>query len=192
MKSACVYCPFAHNKSNLATLEARQKAHPEQTAAALVLEHMSLALNPRGSLYRAETLATMAQRSGNTPALDLYRGTIAAGDWAIYRVRRLYGAKGEAPGEETAKKGTVQRAVEKIAVFRTENDALSALLKLSFVEMTRRAYGCPRTGLWKPLWKRYWKRSGPENTTATIVYVTADPQHKVRFSKSMKVAIGSG
>jgi hypothetical protein len=46
---------------------------PYQVADALMLERMSLALNPRGQTYRAETLMTMAWRFGNAKALDLFR-----------------------------------------------------------------------------------------------------------------------
>jgi hypothetical protein len=61
----------------------------------------------------------MATRNGNAAALDLQWNILAAGDWAIYRVPRLYGAKGATAGEKTPKKGAVQRAVEKISVFGT-------------------------------------------------------------------------
>jgi hypothetical protein len=123
-KSACVYCPFAHNKQNLVQLQARHIAHPQQTAEALMLEHMSLALNPRGSLYRAETLKTMTVRAGNSAALQEFERMQESGSWAIYRVRRIYGAKA---GSVEPKKGTVQRAVEKEQVFSTQVEALDAL-----------------------------------------------------------------
>jgi hypothetical protein len=126
-KSACVYCPFAHNKANLVTLEARHIDHPQQTADALMLERMSLALNPRGTLYRAETLMTMTRRAGNTQALGSFNAMLAAGDWALYRVRRLYGAKAGTEAGVEAKKGTVQRAVEKVQIFPSEDLALAEL-----------------------------------------------------------------
>ena len=124
-KSACVYCPFAHNKKNLVQLESRQVAHPQQTADALMLERMSLALNPRGSLYRSETLMSFTRRAENTVALEQFERVQHSGPWAIYRVRRIYGAKAGFP---EPKKGTVQRAVEKQDVFSTETAALSALI----------------------------------------------------------------
>jgi hypothetical protein len=80
-----------------------------------MLEHMSLALNPRGSLYRAETLMSMTTRADNSFALEEFERMRETGQWAIYRVRRIYGAKA---GSTEPKKGTVQRAVEKGHVFR--------------------------------------------------------------------------
>jgi hypothetical protein len=119
-KSCCVYCPFAHNKRNLVQLQVRQAAHPIETANALMLEHMSLALNPRGTLYRSESLLTMTAGAGNTAAIEEFESKKRNGKWAIYRVRRIYTAKGE-------KKGTVHRAVENLEMFLTEREALVCL-----------------------------------------------------------------
>jgi hypothetical protein len=126
-KSACLACPFAHHKANLVQLQARHLEHPYQVADALMLERMSLALNPRGQTYRAETLMTMTWRSGNVKALDLFQYMLEAGEWTIYRVRRLYGAKAGNASEQPAKKGTVQRAVEKGDVFQSELAARAEL-----------------------------------------------------------------
>lgn len=126
-KSACVYCPFAHNKKNLVQLQARQISHPEQTADALMLEHMSLALNPRGTLYRSESLMMMTRRVGNAKAMSLFERMRDEDRWAIYRVRRLYAGRASEDDAEPAKKGTVQRAVEKEEVFAKADEALSAL-----------------------------------------------------------------
>ncbi len=92
-----------------------------------MLEHMSLALNPRGTLYRSESLSAMTARVGNAKALKLFGEMQQADRWAIYRVRRLYGAKAMEDESEPAKKGTVQRAVEKQEVFATSQEALSTL-----------------------------------------------------------------
>jgi len=46
-KSACVYCPFNALKDEAID---RHMEHPNQVADALVLEHLSMALNPRGTL----------------------------------------------------------------------------------------------------------------------------------------------
>lgn len=128
-KSACVFCPFAHNKQNLVTLQARHVEHPAQTADALMLERMSLSLNPRGQLYRSETLIEMTTRAGNTEALSIFQKALADGSWAIYRVRRLYGAKAGTEADETPKKGTVQRAVETVSTYANEHDAIDGLLE---------------------------------------------------------------
>jgi hypothetical protein len=52
-KSACVYCPFNALKNDAID---RHLEHPEQVADALVIEHMSMALNPRGTLYKGRSL----------------------------------------------------------------------------------------------------------------------------------------
>ena len=58
-KSACVQCPF-----NALDADAllRHKENPEQVAGALMLEHVSLSLNPRGTLYKAKALIEIATR----------------------------------------------------------------------------------------------------------------------------------
>jgi len=129
-RSCCVACPFAHNKANLVQLQARHIENPLQVADALMLERMSLALNPRGQTYRAETLMAMTTRAGNTKATDLFNMSLGTSQWAIYRVRRLYGAKAGTEALGNAKKGTVQRAVEKVYVFPDETTALDALQRL--------------------------------------------------------------
>jgi hypothetical protein len=126
-KSACVYCPFGHNKANLVQLQTRHIEHPIQVAESLMLERMSLALNPRGQLYRAETLMEMTMRAGNAAALNFFQASLDGGEWAIYRVRRLYGVKAGTEGTDEPKKGTVQRAVEKLVIFKSEQRALEDL-----------------------------------------------------------------
>lgn len=128
-KSACYFCPFSNTKQNLMALQARHIEHPAQTADALMLERMSLSLNPRGQLYRSETLMAMTMRAGNAEALSLFRRALEANSWLIYRVRRIYGAKAGTENDETPKKGTVQRAVESMWRFATEQQAIGGLLE---------------------------------------------------------------
>jgi hypothetical protein len=59
-KSCCVFCPFSNNKQNRSALVERHKLHPEQTAEALMLQHMSMSLNPRGTLYRDSSPSIVA------------------------------------------------------------------------------------------------------------------------------------
>jgi hypothetical protein len=61
MKSACYFCPFNALKAD--AIE-RHKAHPEQVADALMLEHVCLSLNPRGTLYRDKSLIQITMSSG--------------------------------------------------------------------------------------------------------------------------------
>lgn len=69
-KSACVYCPFNALKNDAID---RHLEHPEQVADAMVIEHMSMALNPRGTLYKGTSLIQIATKSGNYEALNGYR-----------------------------------------------------------------------------------------------------------------------
>jgi hypothetical protein len=111
-KSCCVYCPFAHNKQNSADLLARHAEHPEQVADAMMLEHASLSLNPRGTLYKAQSLIAITAAAGNTVAVAAYQSALVATPWALYRVRRIYHAARNNP----AKKGQADRAVELLAL----------------------------------------------------------------------------
>ena len=112
-KSACVYCPFNALKDDAID---RHLEHPEQVADALLLEHMSLALNPRGTLYKGTSLIQIAANSGNDKALNDYRQRIDSAKWAKYRVRRIYSGKGRA-----------DRAVEKLDVFASAIEARANL-----------------------------------------------------------------
>lgn len=108
-KSACVYCPFNGLKDGAID---RHLEHPGQVADALVLEHMSMALNPRATLYKGKSLIQIAGNSGEEVALNSYRERIEAVKWARYRVRRIYQRKGQA-----------DRAVEIQDVLATASEA---------------------------------------------------------------------
>jgi hypothetical protein len=127
-KSACVYCPF--NKLDTEAL-ARHHAHPTQVADALMLEHLSLSMNPRGTLYPGKSLVQITTASANQAAMEQYRSALDRTEWTVYRVRRLYYAAKDKLGQShPEKKGTAIRAVEQLmeAVSRTE--ALAQLRKL--------------------------------------------------------------
>ncbi len=111
-KSACVFCPF--NALRRDAIE-RHREHPVQVADAMLIEHMSLALNPRGSLYRDGSLIQITTANKNTKAVRLYTQRLAKLPWAIYRVRRIYKGKltvNKRTGKAEWKKGTVYRSVE--------------------------------------------------------------------------------
>lgn len=99
-KSACVYCPFNALKDDGI---ARMQQFPEQVAEALLLEHQSLALNPRGTLYRDRTLRSITSDNHLIEALRHFRRRLETTEYALYRVRRIYRAPGRA-----------DRAVEKL------------------------------------------------------------------------------
>ena len=124
-KSACVYCPF--NKLDSDAIE-RHKAHPEQVADALMLEHMSLSLNPRGALYPGKSLVQITNASGNEAAIDRFERKLDETGWAVYRVRRLYNPAKDSDGRvEPDKKGAAIRAVERVSEIVSRATALARL-----------------------------------------------------------------
>lgn len=111
-RSACVYCPFCNVDDEVL---ARHREHPEQIADALILERGSLCMNPRGTLYRGKSLWEITERAGHTEILAIFEERLQAEAHAVYRVRRLYAAKSNPDGTtNSAKKGNVQRAVERL------------------------------------------------------------------------------
>jgi hypothetical protein len=131
-KSACVYCPFLALTGDAVD---RHREHPHQVADALLLEHVSLAFNPRSALYKSKSLLDITRASENVQALELYERRLHSATWALYRVRRIYGAKGKA-----------DRALEQLAQFGDRDAALGALRRLAgqlgcdFEEVGNRAY----------------------------------------------------
>lgn len=92
-KSACLYCPFNSLKAD--GIE-RMRGFPHHVAEALALEHQSLALNPRGTLYRDKTLHSIITGDQQTEALMIFRQGLEVAEYALYRVRRIYKAPGQA------------------------------------------------------------------------------------------------
>lgn len=123
-----------------ATPFARQKQFPDQVAHALVLERLSLAMNPRGRLYKKEPLYRIVSKSGNIVALEGFRTRFESVPWAVYRVRRIYQPKALFEGKgrsrrfvayDQSRKGNVQRCVEKTNEFPDSASALEHLHHLA-------------------------------------------------------------
>jgi hypothetical protein len=98
----------------------RQREHPRQVGDAMRMEHLSLALNPRGTIYKGRSLIQITIEAGNDVAVELYRKSTESETWALYRVRRIYSGKGKA-----------DRAVEKLHVFEGAAEARMALNTIS-------------------------------------------------------------
>jgi hypothetical protein len=127
-RSACIYCPY--NRLDAAALQ-RHRESFEQVADAMMLEHMSLSLNPRGQLYAKESLIQITLASGDQRAEDAYNAKLADAEWAVYRVRRIY-QPGKRDGEvDYAKKGLASRGVENLGSFATREDAEGELDRLA-------------------------------------------------------------
>ncbi len=136
-KSACVYCPFARVD---AAMIARQEQFPDQVAEAMILERLSLAMNPRGQLYNKQPLYQIVNASGNQTALDVFQSRLENQPWALYRVRRIYqpkaiydgkGKNRKLIGHDGTKKGAAQRCVERIADFVSSEHAIQRLVTVA-------------------------------------------------------------
>jgi hypothetical protein len=136
-KSACVYCPFAKVDAGMI---ARQQQFPAQVAQAMILERLSLAMNPRGQLYNKQPLYQIVTANGNQAALELFQSRFQDQTWALYRVRRIYQPKAiyegtkkqrRLVGHDANKKGIAQRCVERIAEFATSGHAVQHLQKIA-------------------------------------------------------------
>jgi hypothetical protein len=95
-KSCCSFCPFTRGREGVL---ARYAAFPAQAAEALYLEHLSLALNPNMTLYAQGSLRdalTGDASHDHARAFALLASRLAETDWSVYRVRRIYHAKGRA------------------------------------------------------------------------------------------------
>ena len=129
-KSACVQCPFNALKDDALL---RHQQHPEQVADAMLLEYVSLALNPRGTLYRNQSLIEITDANGNRLAVASYEHKLDTTPWAVYRVRRIYHAAKAKDGSLLEnKKGTAIRAVERL---KEEMDKTAALAHLQMLIM---------------------------------------------------------
>jgi hypothetical protein len=96
-KSHCSFCPFcAEAAKGLANAIARWHAAPEQTAHGLVVEFNALSFNPRGTLFKDKALLDVIRKHDVKPVLVEFERRLAAMRWGLYRVRRIYTAKGQA------------------------------------------------------------------------------------------------
>jgi len=92
-KSCCHVCPFANGNAEMLT---RFREFPDRAADALLVEHVCLALNPRGTLYRDRTLRSVIEADGNAAALAAFHRLAMGMPWAVYHLRRIYRSKGNA------------------------------------------------------------------------------------------------
>lgn len=136
-KSACPYCPFARLTEDLI---ARQAEFSEAVADPMVLERLSLAMNPRGQLYKDQPLYQIVSESGNQTAIKLFEARMQSHAWAVYRIRRIYHAKpiyGDDARKKRVithdhtKKGRIQRCVERLLEFPSSEAACQRLNELA-------------------------------------------------------------
>ena len=138
-KSACVECPFNALKADAVE---RHRRHPGQVADAMLLELLSLALNPRGTLYPKKSLIQITLANGDDGTAAAFQALLVGSQWSVYRVRRIYHARKTDGAPDPKKKGMADRAVERLHTFssREEADRSLGLLAASLgleLEMSR-------------------------------------------------------
>ncbi|MFD0269573.1 hypothetical protein ACFVGY_23855 [Streptomyces sp. NPDC127106] len=93
LKSHCVQCPFTGVCSSRDLYEQRLRVHPAEAAQVLRMEHISLALNERMSLYgpAGSLRRRLAEDDRNRPVLDAFQADLEQTPYAVYEVRRITG-----------------------------------------------------------------------------------------------------
>lgn len=97
-RSCCGMCPFSSSLSR-GTPEglARLLKHPSQAVRALLIEHVSTAMNPRATLFSRKSLQSILRKAPEFDGVfSAYAQQVAGMSWSIYRVRRIYSKKGKA------------------------------------------------------------------------------------------------
>lgn len=97
LKSCCTHCPFAAPKVKTGWhIEERFLEQPESGVEALRLEHSALSFNPRMPLYAKVSLRETMVSRGMQHLVDLLEKELDQAPWALYRVRRVFVAQGNA------------------------------------------------------------------------------------------------
>jgi hypothetical protein len=120
-KSCCTFCPFSQgNAEHLARLA----MSPERAMQVMLIEHMSLAFNPRQhSLPKAQTFRSKMADAGLLGLLARYQRHLDTLAWAVYRVRRV-----------SRKKGSWFRSIERVTEPMTQEMAHSDLTIRAMVD----------------------------------------------------------
>ncbi|MEG8184201.1 hypothetical protein GZH49_37685 [Nocardia terpenica] len=96
-KSCCRQCCFVSAVSGWPDQLARFRAAPQESYRHVVDEFVTVALNRNSPLFgRAGTLADRLARGNANLVLALADRDMAAAEWALYRVRRLYYGRAQA------------------------------------------------------------------------------------------------
>lgn len=100
-KSCCTFCPFAQDNHL-----SRYADDPQSAVEAMMLEHVSMALNPRMTLFSSKSVIELV--AGALPeAADLFYEYVASTEHALYDIRRVFHARRTDP----TKKGSANRSV---------------------------------------------------------------------------------
>lgn len=120
-KSCCNFCPFSRGQEHVL---ARYHSLPSDAAAALYLEYVSLALNPNMTLFASGSLADKlrADKRDHSRAFRRFDERLDEVQWAVYRIRRVYHAKGRAD-REVSRVSTGTRTQCVLALHRMSREA---------------------------------------------------------------------
>jgi hypothetical protein len=78
-------CPFSRGKQEVL---ARFRRFPSYACQAMLMEHVSLAMNSKMTLYADKSVIDLIYADGNAEAVRLYEDDLATQRWALYRLRR--------------------------------------------------------------------------------------------------------
>jgi hypothetical protein len=110
-RSCCVFCPFAGSSASLPGHLERWVQHPDQAVDALLLEHVSLALNPNMALFGARRAIDEVRSAALTSLLDRFTARLDMVEHAVYEVRRVLPVAADDP----TRRAPVWRSVEVLA-----------------------------------------------------------------------------
>jgi len=105
-KSCCTFCPFARDNHL-----GRYVSEPAAAAQAMMIEHRSVALNPRSTLFAGKSVQQLVAGAGLADAVAAFDAELAATEWAVYEVRRVIPARASDP----TKKAPAWRSVRVLA-----------------------------------------------------------------------------
>jgi hypothetical protein len=91
-KSYCSFCPFSGVCASRPVHLERLRRYPHRAAQDLLMEYRSMALNRRSPLYVTESLYKRVSEDRQEQALGEFAALLEQADWAVYHVRRAYGA----------------------------------------------------------------------------------------------------
>ena len=103
IKSACAGCPFneeAYNQTQMGI--DRFQEHPDQVAHWLMVEYVSMCLNPAGQLYQKTSMRDVvySNRIRLSGVVEAFEQALAAKTWALYDVRRIITCNHESKGNK--------------------------------------------------------------------------------------------
>lgn len=121
-KSACWFCPFFGQGVEKDYLESRWTDYPHLGADTLYLEHTTLALNPRQTLFGLKAAKDFVKARKLDAVLSEFDKVLASSEWVVYRVRRVWA------------NGRATRGVEIEKRNLTENEAVAEVMDLAALE----------------------------------------------------------